>query len=196
MARARSEEKRRAILVAALRRFLHYGLKKTSMQEVAADAGLAVGTLYLYFADKDALVMGCAERFAEEREEEVQALLSRSLRADRKLVTYVRARYQNWQEVGLRAPGALELAEAILRLEPEKTVQGAQDFTRHLAAILGDGVKSGVFAGVKPERDARVLALSLAVFFPVAGREHPAQPGESELELVLGWFLKRLRSKE
>lgn len=196
MARPRSDEKRRAILAAALRRFLHYGLKKTSMQEVAADAGVAVGTLYLYFRDKDALVVGCAERFAEEREEEVQALLAARGRADKKLVEYVRRRYRHWQEVGLRAPGALELAEAILRLQPDKTVQGAQDFTRHLAAILAEGVKSGVFAGVKPERDALVLAVSLAVFFPIAGREHPAQPGEQELELVLDWFVKRFRRKE
>ena len=39
------------------------------------------------------------------------------------------------------------------------------------------------------------LALSLGVFFPVAGREQPVQPGEAELELVLDWFVKRFRRK-
>src|SRR5687767_14339662 len=119
MARKPSEEKRRAILAAALRRFLHYGLKKTSMQEVAGDAGVAVGTLYLYFADKDALVAGCAERFAEEHRQQAAELLGSARRADKKLVQYVKQRWVIWQEVGLRAPGALELAEAVLRLTPE-----------------------------------------------------------------------------
>ena len=196
MARSPSEEKRQAILAAALKRFLHYGLKKTSMQEVAADAGVAVGTVYLYFADKDALVAGCAARFAEEHRAQAQALLSAKQRADKKLVHYVRQRWSIWQEVGLRAPGAAELAEAVLRLTPEKTAEVAEEFTRNLAAILAEGMKSGVFAGVVPAREARVLALSLGVFFPVAGREQPVQPGERELELVLDWFVKRFRSKE
>ena len=44
-------------------------------------------------------------------------------------------------------------------------------------------------------RDARVLALSLGVFFPVAGREQPVQPGDRELDLVLAWFVKQFRQK-
>src|SRR6187551_1191327 len=99
MVRVRTEDKTEAILAAALRRFLHYGLKKTSMQEVAADAGVAVGTQYLYFKDKDDLVAGCAERFAVEHREQAQALLSGKQRADRKLLEYVRKRYAIWQEV-------------------------------------------------------------------------------------------------
>ncbi len=194
MARTRSEDKTEAISAAALRRFLHYGLKKTSMQEVAADAGIAVGTLYLYFKDKDDLVAGCAERFAVEHREQAQKLLGTRERADRKLVTYVRQRWAIWQEVGLRAPHAEELANAILRLKPEKTREFGEDFTRHLALILQEGKRSGVFPGVAPERDAVVLALSLAIFFPVAGREHPQQPGERELELVLDWFVEKFRT--
>jgi AcrR family transcriptional regulator len=195
MARRPSQEKRQAILGAALRRFLHYGLRKTSMQEVAGDAGVAVGTLYLYFADKDALVAGCAARFAEEHRAQAQALLVAKQRADKKLVHYVKQRWAIWQEVGLRAPGALELAEAVLRLTPEKTREFADEFTKNLEAILREGRKSGVFAAVVPARDARVLALALSVFFPVAGREQPEQPGERELELVLDWFVKRFRRK-
>ena len=196
MPRLPSEEKRLAILAAALKRFLHYGLKKTSMQEVASDAGVAVGTLYLYFADKDALVAGCAVRFAEEHRQQAEELLGEKLRADRKLVHYVKQRYAIWQEVGLRAPGALELAEAVLRLTPEKTQEFAEEFAKNLARILSEGAKSGVFHGVAPARDARVLALALGVFFPVAGREQPVQPGERELDLVLDWFVKQFRRKE
>jgi hypothetical protein len=98
--------------------------------------------------------------------------------------------------VGLRAPGAVELAEAVLRLTPEKTGEFADDFTRHLATVLSEGKKAGVFPAVVPARDARVLALALGIFFPIAGHEHPEQPGEQELSLVLDWFVKSFRRKE
>ena len=76
MPRVRTTDKAPAILDAALRRFLHYGLKKTTMQEIARDADVAVGTLYLYFEDKDALVIGCADRFAERHRTSVRELLA------------------------------------------------------------------------------------------------------------------------
>jgi AcrR family transcriptional regulator len=191
MPRVRTEDKTDAILEAALRRFLHYGLKKTSMQEVAKDAGVGVGTLYLYFKDKDALVAGCAERFAVQHRAEAEGLLASRKRADKKLKEYLQHRYRVWQEVGLKAPGAMELAEAILRLSPEKVVEGAEDLIRNIRAILADGKACGTFPRVNPERDARVLALSLMGFFPIAGREPPVRLGEAELLLVVDWFIQR-----
>ncbi len=193
MPRVRTEDKTEAILEAALRRFLHYGLKKTSMQEVAKDAGVGVGTLYLYFKDKDALVAGCAEGFAVQHRADAEALLGSRKRSDKKLEEYLLHRYRVWQEVGLRAPGALELAEAILRLRPDKVTEGADELVRNLKAILADGKASGVFPRVNPERDARVLALSVMGFFPLAGREPPVQVGEAEFSLVIEWFIKRFK---
>src|SRR5258708_20585341 len=48
-------DKRRAILSAAQGLFLRYGVKRTSLDDVARDAGVAKGTLYLYFDSKDTL---------------------------------------------------------------------------------------------------------------------------------------------
>ena len=49
---------RRAIAVAALDTFLERGFSATRMIDVAQRAGVAKGTLYLYFADKEALFDG------------------------------------------------------------------------------------------------------------------------------------------
>jgi AcrR family transcriptional regulator len=46
------------IVDAALRRFLSDGFERTRMLDVARDAGLAKGTLYLYFPTKEALFEG------------------------------------------------------------------------------------------------------------------------------------------
>lgn len=49
---------RRDILAAGLDIFLRNGFAETRMADVAAEAGVAKGTLYLYFADKAALFEG------------------------------------------------------------------------------------------------------------------------------------------
>ena len=53
---------RRAIAVAALDTFLERGFSATRMIDVAQRAGVAKGTLYLYFTDKEALFEGVLDR--------------------------------------------------------------------------------------------------------------------------------------
>jgi TetR/AcrR family fatty acid metabolism transcriptional regulator len=188
MPRVRTSDKTAEILDAALARFLRYGLKKTTMQEVARDAGVAVGTLYLYFEDKDALVVGCADRFAERHRASVEALLAEKRPADQKLRRYVTERQREWLEVGVTAPHAAELAEAVLRLRPERTLDYAREFEATVRSLLHEGSSEGVFSHADPERDASIFSLALTPFFPIAGREHPALPEPSRLGAVVDWF--------
>ena len=57
----RGAAKRARILEVARRRFSHYGYDKTTMAEIAEDAGMAVGTLYLFFKNKQDIVMAFGE---------------------------------------------------------------------------------------------------------------------------------------
>jgi len=50
------------ILDAAERSFTRAGFHRTTMQDVAAEAGMSPGNLYRYFPSKDALVAGLCER--------------------------------------------------------------------------------------------------------------------------------------
>lgn len=52
---ARSAERREAILAAALDEFSARGFEAARLDDVAARAGVAKGTIYLYFRDKEAL---------------------------------------------------------------------------------------------------------------------------------------------
>jgi AcrR family transcriptional regulator len=55
-------ERRRLVLDAAERSFTRAGFHRTTMQDVAAEAGMSPGNLYRYFPSKDALVAGLCER--------------------------------------------------------------------------------------------------------------------------------------
>lgn len=54
-------ERRRAILDAALAEFAAHGFAVTRLDDVARRAGVAKGTLYLYFSDKEALFRALVE---------------------------------------------------------------------------------------------------------------------------------------
>jgi len=55
-------DRRTHILDAAERSFIRGGFHGTSMQDVAAEAGMSPGNLYRYFSSKSALVAGLCER--------------------------------------------------------------------------------------------------------------------------------------
>jgi AcrR family transcriptional regulator len=52
----RKEQKRRLIMQAALKIFSKKGYSPTALEEIAQEAGIAKGTLYLYFKDKEDLI--------------------------------------------------------------------------------------------------------------------------------------------
>lgn len=55
-------DRRTRILDAAERCFVRAGFHRTTMQDVAAEAGMSAGNLYRYFPSKDAVVAGLTER--------------------------------------------------------------------------------------------------------------------------------------
>ena len=60
--RRRPDRRPDEILDAALRVFARCGLHKTNLDEVAKEAGISKGTIYLYFKDKEELFVAAAQR--------------------------------------------------------------------------------------------------------------------------------------
>ena len=60
-------DKRDAILAAALRLIARFGLHNTPMSAVAREAGVAVGTVYLYFPSKEAMINALYLHVLEDR---------------------------------------------------------------------------------------------------------------------------------
>ncbi len=54
------------ILEAATRLFARYGFRRTAMEDIAREAGVAKGTVYLYFDSKDAVYLAVQARDAAE----------------------------------------------------------------------------------------------------------------------------------
>jgi AcrR family transcriptional regulator len=185
------DDKRQRILDAARKRFRYYGVRKTTMQEIARDAGVAVGTLYLYFQDKDDLLVACTEEYVTRHRRQAEAILASDASAADKLRRYVLDRFRASQAT--RAGGdrhAAELQREVLRVRPERRVEEGRMMAEHFVRILRLGMETGELNSDQPERDARVLLLSLAFLFPIAMDEGAYTPTEEDALLVVNWFLQ------
>jgi AcrR family transcriptional regulator len=177
------------IVEAAGKRFLYYGVAKTTMQEIAVDAGVAVGTLYLYFKNKDELVAACAEVFIRRHLDTIEAILSSAAAPDEKLRQYVVARFRAAEETRTGSRHAAEIARAVLRVKPDRLEHEGQMMWATLVQILASGVDQGMFHIADPEGDAKVFLYSIAGFFPIALGAPIVPPVEADLLLVVNWFL-------
>jgi AcrR family transcriptional regulator len=78
-------ETRDLILDAALTQFDRFGPSKTSMNDIADEAGLARATLYLHFPNKKALYAAALGRATDALVAAVEAMMDGTLSAQRKL---------------------------------------------------------------------------------------------------------------
>src|SRR5258705_1122081 len=67
---------RDAILDAAQRLFARYGYRKTTVDELAREAGIAKGTVYLYFKSKEEIAVGRIERVLESMRVRLEGIAS------------------------------------------------------------------------------------------------------------------------
>lgn len=93
----KSEETRSRILEAALTIFRERGFESTTMREIAATAGVAVGAAYYYFESKEAIVMAFYERSQKEMMPSLEASLDKARSLETRLRTIVMAKLEYFQ---------------------------------------------------------------------------------------------------
>jgi AcrR family transcriptional regulator len=84
---SRAEDTRRKIYEAAMELFREKGFEETTMRDIAAKAGVALGGAYYYFSSKDAIVLA----FYREMQETSTPLVGGALTDKKKLKDRIRA---------------------------------------------------------------------------------------------------------
>ena len=93
------EEKKKNIISVAQKRFAHYGVPKTTMDEIAAESGMGKASLYYYFPSKDELYRAVVAREQEEFLEHLEQVVSSDIEPDEKLRTDVQHRLRYFQRL-------------------------------------------------------------------------------------------------
>lgn len=151
-------DKRERILSAAIRVFASRGFHATRVSDVASAAGVADGTIYLYFKSKDALLVSLFESHVERLLAFLEKELPRSVSPSEKLKRIVEV------QLGL-LEGERDLAEVvtvILRQSTKLLKQyAAPKFNAYLdaiASVIADGQATGEMRkDISPHLAARAI---------------------------------------
>lgn len=183
--------KRKAILNAAKQRLRKYGIQKTTMQEIAKDVGIAVGTLYLYFKNKDDILIASAESYAQKHIIDALEILNSQISPSEKLKAYIINRFRAALDTRQSTSHAAELARAVIRLKPQLLEEQTTWMRENLQKIIQEGVDANLFCIGNIKQDVEVFLYSIAYFFPIATTERYYEPEEEKLCMVIDWFVKQ-----
>jgi TetR/AcrR family transcriptional regulator, cholesterol catabolism regulator len=184
-------EKKRDILDAASRVFRRKGLQATGMRDIAAELGMAVGNLYYYFKDKEALLAFVQEETLAGLLELAEQARDRDLRPDARLFLLIEGHVVRLNE---ETPGSLAHLE-VEALGPKwrRTVQARRDeYERAFRDILEEGTARGVFRPTDPKVSALAIlgAVNWTVkWFRPGGGKTARQIGRECAELLVRGLL-------
>lgn len=153
--------RRAEILDAALRVFGQFGYRRTSMDDVAREAGIAKGTIYLSFAGKEEVFRALSQHLAERMLAGAEAARRRPGTTADKLAAMNAAWFGTYAETISRSPHAAELLDAKHRLSADLVADAASRYRRLVRDVLAEAAAAGELdlggAGLTAEGAAGLL---------------------------------------
>ena len=180
--RARTEEakdqRRQALLAAALDAFFERGFSATRMEDIAARAGVSKGALYLYFPSKEALFTALVDVYALPNVERIEAAASAAPNATAAIDAFISLAPRLVRETAV--PKIMKILIADAPAFPEIV----NDYRRNVverglglfAGILERAKKTGEFDIDDPQLTARIVIAPMllsAVWHVVFERNDP-----------------------
>lgn len=93
-----TDKKRETIIEGAIKRFIHYGISKTTMNEIAEDLSVSKPSLYYYFPDKSSLVLGVIEKIFNDYFELIEPGKTTDISLEMRMANYVEIRHRFFQK--------------------------------------------------------------------------------------------------
>jgi TetR/AcrR family fatty acid metabolism transcriptional regulator len=170
-------DKREAILRAAIRVFAHNGYFNSKVADIAHEAGVADGTVYLYFKSKEEILHSIFDRTVEEAIAQGRRQLE--------LISDPRERLRQIALLHLERLGADRDLAVVFQVElrgstkfmEEFSAAGFAEYLGLIRATIEEGQRAGVF---RPDLNAKVVA---KVFFGALD------------EMATNWILSKRRYK-
>jgi len=156
---APKEAVRDAILDATDRLLARFGYRKMTVEDIAAEAGIGKGTVYLHFSSKEEVVLSHVDRIVDRLKQQHLAVIARSEitapeRIRRMLLARVLFRFDSIQHY------TQSLNDLLAALRPGLLARRAKYFEEEaqiFAAVLAEGRASGEFELENERAAARAL---------------------------------------
>jgi AcrR family transcriptional regulator len=162
--RGDTETRRAAIMDAALRVFGQYGYRRTAMDDIAREAGIAKGTIYLSFASKEEVFQALSTRLAQRMLAGAETARHRPGTTAGKLTAMLSAWFGTYAETIRRSPHAAELLDAKHRLSADQIGDASSRYRRLVRDVLAEAAAAGELdletAGLTAETAAELMIAS------------------------------------
>jgi AcrR family transcriptional regulator len=171
-----SEKQKSRIAGAFEKHFRHFGYKKTTVDEVAAELGISKKTIYKTFESKEGIFRYIISRKAEARKAMVEEEIKDLVTATAKLEAMIRINFREFRKIHCKrniTPDSFnktEMASSIFR----KTFFGL------MKEIVHEGTIRGEFASCEASMTARYIQALLSETF-ICIIEDPEGPYEEYL---------------
>ena len=158
-----SEERIEQITEAATKVFAEQGFDKARMDDIASEAKLSKGTLYLYFKSKDAIITHLLDKLFEREFADLNKLAITDAPASEKLKNFANALIadiQNWSRL------IPIMYEFLGRLFRQNVVQQAfKKYMRTYLDMITPIIQQGIDEGEFHAKDAESVAITFGALF-------------------------------
>ncbi len=161
----------RRILQATIKVFNKYGLRKTTMRDIAESAGMSKSSLYYYFQNKKEILSSVIRQETEILTEKLHTAVQQAASPQEKLRAYVITRMRSLFELSIYYASLTEAyLEQYAFIEQEREAFTNFEITT-IQEILSEGINTGVFM----TRDVLTTAKMLIIIIK-----------DLELRLIIG----------
>jgi AcrR family transcriptional regulator len=192
----KSKEKRLALLRAAFAVVTERGYSDTKVEDIAQHAGVAKGTVYLYFRDKPAIYIGLVDWLLEQALAIMADICREPLSPRRKLERI----FEVWSQGLFSRPAVVALlsmenvhqTNTVMRRFRKHVLPHIQELTDAVARIILAGIEAGEFRPVEPRLAALLFMNAFrACIYVLANRLPIPDPSRSVRELYFSGVLAR-----
>jgi AcrR family transcriptional regulator len=188
-----------AILDSAGRLLVKYGYRKMTVEDIAHEAGIGKGTVYLYFPSKEEVALGWFDRGHARIDEELTTIARSDLTPDLKLRELLVRRVMGGFDGAQQFVQSLdELFAAVRPSLLARRVRYQAGMAAIIAGVLGEGCADGIFEVHDIDSAAHAIVLAINSLLPYSlsveqlGRRDEI---EAKVQAVADLLLNGLRSR-
>ena len=179
------------ILQAANQRFSEYGYNKTTMAEIAEDAGMSAANIYRYFKNKEEIAAACAKEFMREHADSMKNIIrNKKLNAVQKLESYIFTSLEITQRKAIENKKIDELCTEIARNRSDLVHNKIEDEISMLVEILSYGNQTGEFKidnvmDAAGSIHAMLVVFDVPLFMHLFSKEEFENKARSVLKIII-----------
>jgi len=179
------DKKRLLIINAALKRFAHYGLAKTTMTEIAKDIAFSKALLYYYFPDKLSLYVSVIEHLMHSISKDLLKSVERTTTCSEGVLMLLQKRQGYIQKY-------YNLLEYAKTVGPELPEDLSEKFNKArafelkiISSLFQKGIANGEFSIEEPVLTTEIFIEALAgIHFNILNKDRSMFPGKEQFKQI------------